>query len=225
VNAADEETARAGAGHLLRVERSDLAQLLARARVLAGQGGRRMLGITGSPGAGKSTLAEEVVAAMGRAAVLVPMDGFHLAQVQLAALGRTATKGAIDTFDVGGFVHLLQRLDRADESVVYAPAFRRDLEEPIAGTIAIPAEVPLVVVEGNYLLAESAGWCGVRELLDEVWFLDPPDDLRLERLIARHMLFGRDRPAAKERSLGSDQVNAELVASTRHRSDVLVVGR
>jgi pantothenate kinase len=224
VNAADQEAVHAGSGPLLRVEQSDLAQLLGRAHDLAGQGGRRMLGITGSPGAGKSTLAEEVAVTMGRLTVLVPMDGFHLAQVQLEALGRTATKGAIDTFDVGGFVHLLQRLHRADEPVVYAPAFRRDLEEPIAGAIAVPAEVPLVVVEGNYLLAEGEGWEEVRGLLDEVWFLDPPDDLRLERLIARHMLFGRDRGAAEERSLGSDQVNAELVASTRHRADVLVVG-
>src|SRR3954452_11605922 len=134
------------------IARADTVTLLARARALAGWKRRRMLGITGRPGAGKSTLAAEVVEALGDLSALVPMDGFHLAQDQLRALGRTETKGAIDTFDASGFVHLLERLPAATEPVVYAPAFRRDLEEPIAGAIAVPAAVPLVVVEGNYLL-------------------------------------------------------------------------
>lgn len=206
------------------VERADLERLLARARTLAGQGGRRLLGIAGSPGSGKSFLAAEVTEALGELAVLVPMDGFHLAQAQLDALGRAERKGAIDTFDGGGFAHLLQRLRAADEPVVYAPAFRRDLEEPIAGAVAVPVGVPLVVVEGNYLLAEVGGWERVRPLLDEAWFLVPDESVRLERLIARHMTFGRDRARAEARSLGSDQVNAELIARTCERADVLVTG-
>lgn len=207
-----------------QVDRSDLARLVARGRALAGQGGRRLLGIAGSPGSGKSTLAAEVAEALGELAVLVPMDGFHLAQAQLEALGRADRKGAIDTFDGGGFAHLLGRLKAADEPVVYAPAFRRDLEEPIAGAVAVPAGVPLVVVEGNYLLAEGGGWERVRPLLDEVWFLVPDESVRLDRLIVRHMAFGRDRTAAEDRSLGSDQVNADLIARTSGRADVLVTG-
>ncbi len=205
------------------VARTDTDALAARARSLAARGGRRLLGITGAPGAGKSTLAAEVVAALDGDAVLLPMDGFHLAQVRLEELGRTATKGAIDTFDGGGFVHLLRRVRAADEEVVHAPTFRRDLEEPIAGAIAVHRGTPLVVVEGNYLLAEQPPWDEVAGLLDETWFVDP-GPLRREWLVSRHMAFGRDRAAAEERSDGSDQVNALLVEGTRHRADVLVTG-
>jgi pantothenate kinase len=206
------------------IDRRDLDGLLGRARSLATRGGRRLLGITGAPGAGKSTLAAEVVAALGRDAALLPMDGFHLAQQVLDDLRLTAKKGAIDTFDVGGFVHLLARVRAADEEVVYAPTFRRDLEEPIAGAVPIRRSTPLVVVEGNYLLADGTGWSRVRDLLDECWFVDPGTPRRRTWLIARHMAFGRDHAAAVERSDGSDQVNAELIESTRSRADVLVVG-
>lgn len=208
----------------VRVDRADFDQLVARARYLASLGGRRMLGITGSPGAGKSTLATQIVDALGDSAILLPMDGFHLAQNQLVALDRMATKGAMNTFDVGGFVHLLTRLCNDDEGVVYAPVFRRDLEEPIAGAIAVPRQLPLVVVEGNYLLAEVEGWERVRPLLDEVWFLKPEEDLRIAWLLARHMTFGRDREAARARATGSDQVNADFVMTTRQRADVLISG-
>ena len=206
-----------------QVDRADLDRLVGRARALAEQGGRRLLGIAGSPGSGKSTLAAEVTDALGGLAVLVPMDGFHLAQAQLDALGRAERKGAIDTFDAGGFAHLLVRLKAADE-LIYAPAFRREIEEPIAGAVAVPVGVPLVVVEGNYLLAEVGGWERVRPLLDEAWFLVPDESVRLDRLVARHMAFGRNRQAAEDRSFGSDQVNAEMVARTSGRADVLVTG-
>jgi pantothenate kinase len=204
------------------VEAADLDHLLARARELAGRGSRTMLGITGSPGAGKSTLATLVANALEELAVVVPMDGFHLAHHQLESQDLVSTKGAIDTFDVGGFVHLLMRLKAADEPVVYAPMFRRDLEEPIAGAIAVPSGVPLVIVEGNYLLVDGGGWERVRSLLDDVWFLAPEETARMARLIERHMNYGRDRDAARERSTGSDQLNANLIASTRPRADLVV---
>lgn len=207
------------------VARADIDQLLSRARDLAGRGGRRMLGITGSPGTGKSTLAAQVVDELTELAMLVPMDGFHLAQDRLVALDRVATKGAIDTFDVDGFVHLLARLRAADEDVVYAPAFRRDIEDPIAGAIAVRRDLPLVVVEGNYLLVQDGAWGRVRPLLDEVWFLQPDESVRMSRLIARHMEFGRDRDAAERRSTGSDQVNAERIVRTGHLADVIVAGQ
>lgn len=212
-------------GGAVQVSRADVDQLVGRARDLAGRGGRRLLGICGSPGSGKSTLAAQVVDTLGDLAVLVPMDGFHLAQERLLALDRVATKGAIDTFDVDGFVHLLVRLRAAEEAILYAPVFRRDLEEPVAGAIAVPAGLPLVVVEGNYLLVDGGGWERVRPLLDEVWFLQPDDDVRMSRLMTRHMQFGRDRAGAEQRSTGSDQVNADLVARTAHRADLIVTGR
>ncbi len=151
--------------------------LLARAAALAA-GGRRLLGLAGPPGAGKSTLAAALVGALGDRAVLVPMDGFHLAQAELERLGRADRKGAPDTFDADGFVALLARL-RAQgpgDPVVYAPRFDRHLEEPIAGAIGVPATVPLVVVEGNYLLHDEGAWAGVAPLLDDAWYLDLPDD-------------------------------------------------
>ena len=100
------------------------------------------------------------------------MDGFHLAQEELVRLGRRDRMGAPDTFDAAGYVALLRRLRAGGEEVVYAPAFRREIEEPIAGAIAVPPTVPLVVTEGNYLLLDGAGWTGVRALLDEAWYVD-----------------------------------------------------
>jgi pantothenate kinase len=206
------------------VSRADFAALLARAARLADAGGRRLLGITGPPGAGKSTLAHELVDALASHAVLVPMDGFHLAHSELDRLGRHERKGAIDTFDAGGFVALLSRLRAADEPQVYAPTFRRDLEEPIAGAICVPRAVPLVVIEGNYLLVDQPPWAEVRDVLDDVWYLEPEEPLRLERLIERHRAFGRDPEAARAWAVGTDQRNAELIARTRPRADLVVAG-
>src|SRR5689334_9528142 len=164
----------------------DAEALHARARMLAATGERRILGIAGPPGGGKSTVARAVVAELGTQARLVPMDGFHLAQAELVRLGRRDRMGAPDTFDAAGYVALLQRL-RSDEPVVYAPEFRREIEEPIAGAIAIPIDVPLVVTEGNYLLL----WPEVRPLLDEAWYVQTDEELRVQRLIQRHIEFGK----------------------------------
>ena len=154
------------------------------------------------------------MSALGDLAVLVPMDGFHLAQQQLDRLGLAATKGAIHTFDVGGFVHLLMRRTGGRGRRLRA-ALRRDLEEPIGSAVAVPRTVPLVVVEGNYLLADYGGWERIRPLLAEAWYVEPDDEVRVERLISRHMTFGRDRTAAEAWSLGTDQANAQVVEATR----------
>ncbi|KAA2248443.1 nucleoside/nucleotide kinase family protein [Solihabitans fulvus] len=190
-----------------RVTSVAFAELVRRAERLAAQGERRLLGICGAPGAGKSTLAARLVGALPGRAALVGMDGFHLAQRELARLGRADRKGAEDTFDAAGYLELLLRLRRNDSGVVYAPEFRREIEEPIACAVPVPPEVPLVVTEGNYLLH----WPRVRAALDEVWFLAPDEELRLRRLVDRHRRYGRTAEQARERALGSDQVNAELV--------------
>jgi pantothenate kinase len=192
------------------------------ARRLASDGPRRLLGIAGAPGAGKSTLAAAVVSALGDAARLVPMDGFHLCQDELVRLGRRDRMGAPDTFDAGGYAALLRRLRENDEPVVYAPAFRREIEEPIAGAIAVPRDVPLVVTEGNYLLLEEGGWAAVRPLLDEVWFVEVDEEVRIERLVARHVEFGKDPAFARAWTLGTDQRNADLVYATASRADRIV---
>jgi pantothenate kinase len=184
-------------------------------------GYRTILGLTGAPGSGKSTLAAQIVAAFD-GAVLVPMDGFHLAGSVLDELGRTDRKGAIDTFDGYGYVALLRRLRRRDEPVVYAPLFRREIEEPIACAIPVPVECELVVTEGNYLLADVPPWAHIRSLLDAVWYLAPDEDARIERLIARHERFGRTPQAARDRTFGSDQRNAELIARSEGAADAVV---
>jgi pantothenate kinase len=195
---------------------------LERARQHAAGGRRRIIGITGPPGGGKSTVAERIVHDLGERARLVKMDGFHLAQVELVRLGRQDRKGAIDTFDAAGYVALLRRLRDATEDVVYAPEFRREIEEPIAGAVAVDKGVPLVVTEGNYLLVDEGEWKQVRELLDEVWYVTTPEDTRLRWLIQRHIDYGKPPDAARAWVLGSDQRNARLVESTRGRADALV---
>jgi pantothenate kinase len=199
----------------------DIDALLARARELSAVGRRSILGIAGPPGGGKSTLARQVVDALGDAAVLVPMDGFHLAQGELVRLGRRDRMGAPDTFDVAGYVALLARLRALTDDAVYAPEFRREIEEPIAGAIAVPSSVPLVVTEGNYLLAANGEWARVRPLLDDAWYVEMDEDTRLRWLIQRHIDFGKAPDAARAWVLRSDQANAAVVAATRERADVV----
>ncbi len=199
-----------------------VAEAVDRAGDLAAAGPRTLLGITGPPGSGKSTLAAMVAARLADAVALVPMDGFHLAQAELVRLGRRDRMGAPDTFDAAGYVALLRRLRRQEEDVVYAPEFRREVEEPIAGAIPVPGSVPLVVTEGNYLLLGDGGWAPVRPLLDEVWYVEVDDRTRVERLVRRHVAFGKTPEAARDWVLRSDEANAARVAATRDRADLVV---
>lgn len=70
--------------------------LLARARRLPRDGRRAVLGVAGSPGAGKSTLAGHLVRELNGGGepwvAQVPMDGFHLADAELDRLGRRDRK-------------------------------------------------------------------------------------------------------------------------------------
>ncbi|HEU5485421.1 MAG TPA: nucleoside/nucleotide kinase family protein [Microlunatus sp.] len=218
---------------------TDSAELVSRVRQLADSGaaegglaeggGRLLLGITGTPGAGKTTLAvalvEHLNAELGPdVAVHLPMDGFHLANATLDRLGRHDRKGALDTFDGWGFVALLSRLREEVEHEVYAPSFRRTVDEPIAGEITIPAGVRVVVVEGNYLLVDEPPWDRVTALLDEVWFCVTAADERRRRLVDRHTRHGRTPAAAEAWATGVDGANAALIERTRSRADLLVSG-
>ena len=196
--------------------------LLDRARSLAETGERRLLGITGAPGAGKSTAAGALARSLGEQAVLVGMDGFHLANAELVRLGRRQRKGAPDTFDVDGYVALLDRLRHQRAGVVYAPTFDRALEESIGSAIPVAAEVPLVITEGNYLLLDQHGWGGVRQVLDEVWFLDVAPEVRVDRLLARRRSFGDTVDHATAWVHDVDQANASFVDASRHHADLLV---
>ena len=192
----------------------------ARIDALLADGRRKLLGVVGAPGAGKSTLAAALLAVLGTRAQVVPMDGFHLAGVELQRLGRADRKGAPDTFDSAGYVALLQRLrtQGADE-IVYAPEFRREIEEPVAGAIAVLPQTQLVITEGNYLLHDAGAWAGVAPLLDEAWYVDIDDALREQRLVRRHQQFGRSAEAARAWVASTDAPNARLIAATRVRAD------
>ncbi len=201
-----------------------LSETVQRAAGLAARGTRTVLGIAGGPGSGKSTIAAAIVTALGPgAAVVVPMDGFHLANTQLRAQGLAEVKGNIATFDADGYAALLARLrDQRRDEIVYAPYFDRSLEESIGSAIRVDPTVPLVITEGNYLLSDGPSWERARACLTECWYVDVAVDLRVHRLIERHIGHGRSPQAAREWVLRSDEANARLVAATADRADVVV---
>lgn len=199
-------------------------QLIERARRLADSGSRHLLGIAGPPGAGKTTLAEHLVRALGPdRAVLVPMDGFHLADAELRRLGLLNRKGAPETFDPYGYTALLRRLrEPRPGEPVYAPGFERELEQPIAGSIPVEPEVPLVITEGNYLLLDDPPWRPVRALLDETWWVELDTEERVRRLIDRHERFGKEPAEAERWVLTSDEANARRVAPGHKTADLVI---
>jgi len=177
--------------------------------------GVRLLGITGAPGAGKSTLAAALVAAHG--GVVVPMDGFHYPQAELVDRRLRDVMGAPETFDTEGYAALLARI-RTGTDGVRAPAFDRTIEEPVADAIEVPAD-GLVVTEGNYLVLDEPRWRAVRDQLDEVWHVHVAEPLRLERLLARHVEFGKTPDEARAWVERVDQPNALLVEAAASRAD------
>lgn len=192
--------------------------------LLAGPAPRVLVGLAGAPGAGKSTLADALARHFTRAgtgpepaAVAVPMDGFHLSQVELKRLGLAHRKGAPETFDAHGFVHLLRRLRTADE-LVYAPTYSRVVHESIGSSIPVFPSTRLVIVEGNYLLLDAPPWDQVAGLLDLSVYLEAPEGQRVDGLVRRQRSFGLDHAAAREWVERSDEANARLIESTRPRA-------
>ena len=182
-------------------------------------GRRRLIGIVGAPGAGKSTIAEQVAAAID--AALLPMDGYHYPQAVLRELGRRERMGAPDTFDVDAFVATLEAV-RNSGSSVSARGFDREVEEPVEAAITIPQELRTVIVEGNYLLLSDGGWERVRPLLDETFMIELAEPVRHERLVARHIRFGKSPTDARAWALGPDERNALTISETLHRADHVI---
>lgn len=203
-----------------------LEDLAARVSALLGTESERViLGITGTPGSGKTTLAQWIIDRFddGTGNVAwIPMDGFHLADSELDRLGSLQRKGAIDTFDGFGYVATLRRIRNERANVVYAPEFDRTIEQPIAGGMAVRPSARLIVTEGNYLLDDSAPWDRVRQEVEEVWFCEVSPEVRRERLLARHIRFGKSPDDAADWIDRVDEVNAQRIAATSPRADLVV---
>jgi pantothenate kinase len=208
---------------------SDTLQRLAEGAVaLAEEQQRVILGIAGSPGAGKSTLVEQLLARMGERkepgwVAHVPMDGFHLADEQLRRIGALGRKGAPDTFDAAGYAHLLERIAVEPDAPVYAPGFDRTLEQPLSAALVVLPAARLVITEGNYLLLDDPAWQRARRAMDRVWFVSSEEAQRVERLVARHVEFGKSPDAAKAWVADTDQPNADLVSPTAATADLVIV--
>jgi pantothenate kinase len=189
-------------------------------------GVRTLVGVAGPPAAGKSTLANALAATFQaelgpEAAVVVPMDGFHLSNAELERLGLADRKGAPQTFDAAGFVQLLERV-RSVGALVYAPAYSRTLHESIGGVIPVFPHTWLVVVEGNYLLLPEEPWTRGRALFDLVVYVDAPDADRVDSLLRRQRSRGLDVAQAQDWVQRSDEANARLIATTRRYADVVL---
>ena len=183
---------------------------------------RCLMGLTGPPGSGKSSLAAHLARSLRTTPPVVSMDGFHLAQAVIDAKGLADRKGAPETFDAWGFVNLVTRVASPADEVVYAPKFDRSIEEPVTGAIPVRPADGLVIVEGNYLLLGDSPWAEIRPALHLCAYLELDDSIRMSRLVERHVRYGKSRPEAEHFVRDSDVKNAQLIKATRNRADFIV---
>lgn len=211
-----------GPSTLASVDLAELADLAVRARALMASGQRVVLGIVGPPGVGKSTLAQALVREIGERAAYLPMDGFHLPQARLRALGTRDRMGAPETFDAGAYATLVEAVVASPGRSLTAPGFDRTVEEPVLDGVRIGAAARLVVTEGNYLLLPGDDWERARARMAAVWQLRLAEEVRRERLLARHIAFGKSPAQALEWMTRVDEPNARLVQSYAARADLII---
>lgn len=199
----------------------DFAVLAARLAALAREG-RAVVGIAGPPGVGKSTVAASLAEALGRTAVVLPLDGFHFTQAEIAGTPLAATRGAPDTFDAAAYLDCLARVRADPRATVRAPGFSRTIEDPVPDAITIGPEADIVITEGNYLLLADQPWPSIRRCLDECWYLENDDEVRRRRLVARHIEAGKEPRHAHDWTHGTDEANARLIRLGRDRADLVI---
>ncbi len=173
---------------------------------------RILVGIAGAPGSGKSTLASELARRLNLQrcpAMIVPMDGFHLDNAVLDARGLRGRKGAPETFDADGFLHLVRRMTEAVE--VVAPVFDRSRDLSVAGAVVVPANCAVIIVEGNYLMFDEMPWANLAHLWDLSVRVEVGMPELRARLIQRWLSLNHSRTAATRRAEGNDIPNAERV--------------
>lgn len=204
-----------------------LEKAIERAAAIRDSNERAVLGIAGPPGAGKTTLATQVVerlnAMEGHAgqAALLPMDGFHHLNSTLDSLGLRNVKGAPATFDVDQYVGLLRAVVQRPEQQWLAPGFSRVTDAPVPGEFVIEPSVRLVVTEGNYLLLDGP-WAPIRDLCAETWYVDVDPRVERSRLVERQIAGGKTPEAAAEWVERSDMANAVVIADCKRNAAVVV---
>ncbi|MGA0079778.1 MAG: nucleoside/nucleotide kinase family protein [Candidatus Nanopelagicus sp.] len=208
----------------MAIELSSIDEALSRIKDLAlKHSGRFIIGIVGKPGAGKSTLTSHLIEHLPKDSVsLVPMDGYHLSNLQLKNLGLSDRKGAFNTFDSNGYVSLLKRINTETDHDIYFPVFHREIEESYAADGVVLANTKIVLTEGNYLLFDKAGWEKVAAELTEIWYININDGVRIDRLVKRHEFYGKDKDSALNWATGTDEINAKIVESTAAKADVII---
>jgi pantothenate kinase len=208
----------------MAIELSSIDEALSRIKDLAlKHSGRFIIGIVGKPGAGKSTLTSHLIEHLPKDSVsLVPMDGYHLSNLQLKNLGLSDRKGAFNTFDSNGYVSLLKRINTETGHDIYFPVFHREIEESYAADGVVLANTKIVLTEGNYLLFDKAGWEKVAAELTEIWYININDGVRIDRLVKRHEFYGKDKDSALNWATGTDEINAKIVESTAAKADVII---
>jgi pantothenate kinase len=188
---------------------------------------RCIVAIAGPPGSGKSTFAENLAAELNArsatSAAILPMDGYHLDDMVLVPRGLRSRKGAPDTFDVAGFMHMVDRLRDNLEREIAVPVFDRSIEISRAGARLIPRSVRTLIVEGNYLLLDQSPWNALK--FDFTVMIDVDRDVLRQRLVQRWLDLGLNLLEANTKVNDNDMINVELVKNSSRRPDFCLRNR